>query len=432
MCPRVPLRSAPVDGLNDGLEMQRKVPERTLQRLTGLSVERAKRPGYIHDGGGLYLRISPAGRKGWIFRYMLAGKRRDMGLGPYPAVSLATARKSAAEARGTVGAGIDPIAVRDAQRARQRLEEVRRLTFDEAAAQYIDEHGGMWRSAKHRMQWRSSLDSYASPAIGSMSVADVGTVDVKRVLAPIWNRKFETASRLRGRIERILDWAKANGHRTGENPARLKNLALPARSQDNPVNRHVAVPIDDLPGVYLRLCEIQDVAALALRFVILTAARAGEAVGARWSEIDLEKRIWTIPGDRMKAGEAHSVPLSDGAMAVLKASENAKVGDLVFPGWRNGRPVSLTPLSKVMKAAADAEATVHGLRSTFRDWVAERTNYPREVAEMALAHSVGSKVEAAYQRSKLIERRRPMMQAWSDFAVASPGPAVVVPFRSAA
>jgi integrase len=270
------------------------------------------------------------------------------------------------------------------------------------------------------------------PAIGSMSVADISTVDIKRVLVPLWKQKFETASRLRGRIERILDWAKANGHRAGENPARLQNLALPARSQDNPVNRHEAVPIDDLPGVYLRLCDLEGADALALRFTILTAARAGEAVGARWSEIDLEKRVWTIPGDRMKAGEAHSVPLSDGAVAVLKASEGARLGDLVFPGWRNGRPVSLTALLTAMKTVAGDEATIHGLRSTFRDWVAERTDYPREVAEMALAHAIGSKVEAAYQRSKLIEKRRPMMQAWADFATSPPGPAVVVPFRSAA
>jgi integrase len=412
--------------------MQRKNPERTLQRLTSLSVERAKQPGYIHDGGGLYLRISPGGRKGWIFRYMLAGKRRDMGLGPYPAVSLAAARKAAAEARGTVGTGTDPITARDTERARIRLEEARRLTFDQAAKQYIDEHEGMWGNAKHRLQWRNTLGAYASSKIGGMSVADISTVDIKRVLAPLWKQKFTTASRLRGRIERILDWAKANGHRVGENPARLRSLALPARSQDNPVNRHVAVPIDDLPGVYLRLCDLQEVAALALRFVILTAARAGEARGARWSEIDLENRIWTVPDDRMKAGEAHSVPLSDGAMAILKASEGARLGDLVFPGWRNGRPVSLAALSKTVKAAAGDEATIHGLRSTFRDWVAERTDYPREVVEMALAHAIGSKVEAAYQRSKLIEKRRPMMQAWSDFATTPSAPAVVVPFRSAA
>jgi integrase len=432
MCPRVPLRTRQVDGLNDGQEMQRKNPERTLQRLTGLSVERAKEPGYVHDGGGLYLRISPAGSKGWIFRYMLAGRRRDMGLGPYPAVSLAAARKVASEARGTAGTGIDPIVARDAQRARQRLEEARRLTFDQAAKQFIDEHEGMWGNAKHRLQWRNSLGAYASPKIGSMSVADISTVDIKRVLAPLWKQKFETASRLRGRIERILDWAKANGHRAGENPARLQSLALPARSQDNPVNRHAAVPIDDLPGVYLRLSQLEDVAALALRFIILTAARAGEAVGARWSEIDLESRIWTIPGDRMKAGEAHSVPLSDGAMAILNAREGARLGDLVFPGWRNGRPVSLSALSREMKAVAGGEATIHGLRSTFRDWVAERTDYPREVAEMALAHAIGSKVEAAYRRGKLIEKRRPMMQAWADFATSPPGAAVVVPFRSAA
>ena len=273
---------------------------RTLQRLTALVIARAKAPGYLADGEGLYLQITAAGARSWIYRFALAKRRRDMGLGPFPAVSLAAARKLAAEARALVKAGQqDPIAAREAQRARQRLDDARGVTWDKAVEQFLADHEITWRNPKHRQQWRNTLTTYASPVLGGLSVAAIDTPEVIKVLDPIWTRKSETASRVRGRIERVLDWSKVRGYRTGENPARWRghlDHVFPARGKVRKVKHHDAVSIDAMPAVYGRLRYAEGVSPLAARFTILTAARAGETAGARWSEIDRHAAVWTIPG----------------------------------------------------------------------------------------------------------------------------------------
>jgi integrase len=401
---------------------------RRLQHLTALSIIRAKTPGYIHDGSGLYLQVAPAGSKSWIFRFSLGGKRREMGLGPYPGVSLAAARKSAAESRSLVKAGQDPIAARDAERARKRLEDARAITFDQAADQFIAANEPSWRNGKHRGQWRTSLAAFASPIIGKMSVADIGVTEVMRVLEPLWREKTETGSRVRARIERVLDWARVRGYRTGENPAQWRghlDKLLPARRKVQKVKHHAAVALDDLPVVYARLADLDSMTALALRFAILTAARAGEVTGAQWSEFDMEAKVWTVPSDRIKAGKTHRVPLSREAMGILTKVRAMATATLVFPGWVAGRPLSLTSMLKGLKVAGGGAATVHGFRSTFRDWTSERTNYPRDVAEMALAHSIGDRVEAAYRRGDLFERRKLMMEEWATFVQTAPSAKVV-------
>jgi integrase len=407
---------------------------RSLQRLSPLTVERTKKPGRVHDGGGLYLQVTPTGGKSWVFRYALNGRRPEMGLGPHPAVNLAAARKAASAARSLVKAGQDPIAARDAERGRQRLESARGITFDQAAKQFLDSHEATWRNEKHRQQWHNTLDAYASPIIGATSVADLTTGDVTRVLDPIWKTKPETASRLRARIERILNWAKVREFRTGENPARWRghlDNVYPARSEALPVAHHAAVAIDDLPATYAALCQFGGTAAQALRFLILTAARAGEVTGASWSEIDLQERVWTIPAARMKAGREHRVPLSSEAMEILKARREAMLGDLVFPSWRNGRPIAPSTLLTALRAAG-CQATVHGLRSTFRDWTAERTDTPHDVAEMALAHAIENKAEAAYRRGDLMTKRAVLMQRWATFATTPHVAAEVVPIHKVA
>ena len=351
-----------------------------------------------------------------------------MGLGPYPGVSLAAARQSASSAHSLVRVGKDPIAARDAERARKRLEDARAITFDQAADQYIAANEPGWRNDTHRGQWRTSLAAFASPVIGKMPVADIGVTEVMRVLEPLWREKTETGSRVRGRIERVLDWAKVRGYRTGENPAQWRghlDKLLPARRKVQKVKHHAAVAIDDLPAVYAKLADLDSMTALALRFAILTAARAGEVTGARWSEIDMEAKVWTVPSDRIKAGKTHRVPLSREAMEILARVRATATGTLVFPGRVAGRPLSLASMLKVLKVAGGGDATVHGFRSTFRDWASERTHYPRDVAEMALAHAIGDKVEAAYRRGDLFERRKLMMEDWATFVLTTPSAKVV-------
>jgi integrase len=414
--------------------MMVEIMQRALQRLSSLAVERAKAPGYFHDGGGLYLQVTATGGKSWTYRFSLGGHRRDMGLGPYPAVSLAAARKAASEARSLAKAGRDPIATRDAERAVHRLGSARGLTFDQAAKQFLDGREATWRNEKHRQQWRNTLDAYASPIIGATSVADLTTADVTRVLDPIWKTRPETASRLRARIERILDWANVRGYRAGENPARWRghlDNVYPIRSEARPVAHHAAVAIDDLPATYAALCQSAGTAALALRFLILTAARAAEVTGATWAEIDFQEKIWTIPASRMKAGREHRVPLSSEAVAILTARRAAMLGDLVFPSWRNGRPLASSSLLTALRVAGRS-ATVHGLRSTFRDWTAERTETPRDVAEMALAHTIENKAEAAYRRGELMTKRAVLMQRWATFATTPHVQAEVVPLHRVA
>jgi integrase len=270
--------------------------------------------------------------------------------------------------------------------------------------------------------------TFASPVIGEMSVADIGVTEVMRVLERLWREKTETGSRVRGRIERVLDWAKVRGYRTGGNPAQWRghlDKLLPARRKVQKVKHHAAVAIDDLPSVYAKLAGLESVAALALRFVILTAARASEVTGARWSEFDMKARVWTVPSDRIKAGKTHRVPLSREAMEILARIRTTATGTLVFPGWVIGRPLAHASLLKVLRAAGGGDATTHGMRSSFRDWASERTNYARDVAEMALAHAIGDKVEAAYRRGDLFERRKLMMEDWARFVLTPPSAKVV-------
>ena len=409
---------------------------RSIHRLKQISLSRKLDPGYHGDGGGLYLQVTEPDSKSWIFRFSLAGKRREMGLGPYPAVTLAAARTAATEARSLVKAGKDPIAARGAERARQRLEEARGVTFDQAVEQFMETHEDGWRSAKHRQQWRNTLKAYASPALGHLAVALIGTAEVTRVLDPIWKKKPETASRLRGRIERILDWSKVRGYRDGENPARWRghlDKVFPTRAKLRQIQHHAAVPIDDMPALYGKLYKASGTAPKALRFAILTAARAGEVMQAKWSEIDLKDGIWSIPAERMKAGRLHRVALSQDAVAILKEMAELRAGELVFPGQRAKRPISLSSLSKALTVAGGGDATTHGCRSTFKDWASERTSFPREVSEMALAHAIGDKVEAAYRRGELMEKRRALMQQWATFlTTGSKGKVVPIGSRRAA
>lgn len=405
---------------------------RALHRLSANAVTRARTAGYLHDGGGLYLQITTAGARSWVFRFTLAGRRRDMGLGAYPTVTLATARNLAAGARELVAAGTDPIADRDAQRVRQRLEEARGVTWDQAVVQFLEAHAPTWRNAKHRQQWRNTLTTYASPIMGRDPVAAIDTTHVTRVLDPIWRQKPETASRVRGRIERVLDWCKVRGLRQGDNPARWRghlDQVYPAKGKVRKVRHHPAVPIDALPAVYARLKASTGLAAKAVRFAILTAARPSEAAAARWPEFG-QPGLWSIPAARMKADRDHRAPLSGEAAEILAELIELRTrrDGYVFPGHKSGRPISLTAMSKALRAAGGGKATVHGTaRSTFRDWCSERTTFAREVSEMALAHSIGDKTERAYRRGELMEKRAALMAAWANYLTAPAGVGKVVP-----
>jgi len=391
---------------------------RGMNRLSAMAVAKASKRGMIADGGGLYLRITASGSKNWIFRFNRDGRLRDMGLGAYPAISLAQARKLATECREHLARGVDPITDRDRRKAKARAEESKALTFDEAARQYIAAHESGWRNEKHRYQWRQSLAHYASPYFGSVGVADIETHHVLSALEPIWHAKPETASRVRGRIEAILDWCKARGLRDGENCARWRgHLAhlLPARSKVAKVKHHSALPWQDVPEFMAELREREAPAARALEFLILTAGRSGEVLKARWDEIDLRKRVWTVPAERMKAGVAHRVPLSDRAVEIIEAMAAARQSDFIFPGHRKGRPLSDMALLMLMRRMGRGDLTSHGFRASLRDWAAEATGFPHEVCEQALAHTISSAVERAYRRGDLFEKRRKLMQAWADF-----------------
>jgi len=367
------------------------------------------------DGGGLYLRIGPTGAKSWVYRFMRQGKRRDMGLGPLHVVSLADARVRAAECRKQRLDGKDPLAAREQERASARLDAAKSMTFTNCAEAYIKAHAPSWRNAKHADQWTNTLETYAGPVFGALPVQAVDLGLVMKVLESIWTAKPETASRVRGRIEAVLDWATVRGYRQGDNPARwrghLDNL-LPRRAKVQKVEHHAALPYAEM-GAFMEALRAQDcTAARALEFVILTAARTGEVISARWDEFDLGAKIWTIPGERMKAGREHRVPLSPAALALLKRMQ-AKGSEFIFPGSKPRRPLSNMAMLKLLERMKRADLTVHGFRSSFRDWAAERTNFAREVAEAALAHVVGDKVEAAYRRGDLFEKRRRLMEAWA-------------------
>jgi len=391
---------------------------RTVGKLTALKVGRVQKPGMYPDGAGLYLQVTGAGAKSWIFRFSLYGKAREMGLGSLSAITLADARAKAAECRRLLQDGKDPIEERKARLARAALEAARTITFKEAAANYIASHRAGWRNAKHASQWENTIATYAEPVLGRLSIQAIDIDLVLKVLQPIWETKPETASRVRGRIEAILDWAAAGGLRQGENPARWRGHLkhrLPDPSKVRRVKHHAALPYSKLPDFVVRLGAQQSVAGRALEFTILTAARTGETIGARWDEVDLSEKVWTVPADRMKAVREHRVPLSIRALAILRDEHDVRTSDYVFPGGKAGKPLSNMAMTEVLRRMGCGDITVHGFRSTFRDWAAERTNFPSEVVEMALAHVVGNKVKAAYRRGDLFEKRRRLMAEWETF-----------------
>jgi integrase len=415
---------------------------RTGSKLMAVQVTKAKGPAVLHDGGGLYLRISPTGAKSWVFRFQLDGKRRDMGLGPYPDISLAEARRRATEHRNQRRDGIDPLDAKAARRRAQRLAIAKGRTFRECAAEFIEKNRAGWRNAKHRQQWENTLETYVYPTLGELPVSAIDTGLVVQVLDPIWTQKPETASRVRGRIEAVLDAATVRGYRQGPNPAQWKgNLAhiLPARAKVWKVAHHAALPIDKMPEFLAVLRQRDGMAARALEFAILTATRTGEVLGARWGEIDLTAKIWTVPADRMKAGREHRVPLSNAVLTVLeKVRPLALMKDgtpdpaaPVFPGPRRALPMSNMTMLMLLRRMKRVDLTAHGFRSTFSDWAAERTAYPREVVEMALAHAVENKVEAAYRRGDLFDKRAKLMADWARSCEATP-PGEVVPLRAGA
>jgi len=364
---------------------------------------------------------------------MLAGRAREMGLGSVADVTLAEAREAAREARALVRQGVDPIAKRQAARAALRLDAAKAVTFEECAERYIGSHAAGWRNPKHAAQWPSSLKTYVYPVFGSLPVQAIDTGLVMKAVEPLWVTKTETASRVRGRIESVLDWAAARGYRQGENPARwrghLENL-LPKKSKVSRIEHHAALPYAEIADFMASLRQQEGTAARALEFTILTAARTGEVLGAKWPEIDLEGRLWTIPGERMKAGKEHRVSLSGAAIAVLERMQEVRSGDHVFPGARARRPISNMALLMTLRRMGRRDLTTHGFRSTFSDWCAEQTNTPSEVREMALAHAVSDKVEAAYRRGDLFEKRRQLMAAWARFCAAPTGEADILPFAA--
>jgi integrase len=411
-------------------------------KLSAVGVTRAKGPAVLHDGGGLYLRISLAGSRSWVFRFQLDGKRRDMGLGPYPDVSLAEARRRAIEHRNQRRDGIDPIVAKEARRQAQRLADAKGKTFREVAEEFIGPKEAGWRSAKHRQQWRNTLAAYVHPVLGDLPVASIDVGLVLKVVEPIWIEKPETAGRVRGRIEAVLDAATVRGYRQGPNPAQWKgNLAhiLPARAKVKKVEHHAALPFDEVPAFLADLQRQGGIAARALEFIIFSAARLGEAIGATWGEIDFDARVWTVPAERMKAGREHRVPLSDAALAVLErmrplalmADGKPDPAAPVFPGLRRALPLSSSATWALLRRRmGHTDLTIHGFRSSFRDWCAERTAYPRDVVEMALAHAIESKVEAAYRRGDLFEKRRHLMEAWAQFCTTPEKVGEVVPLHA--
>jgi integrase len=407
---------------------------RGAERLTAVKVAKLRAAGRYGDGRGLWLHIGPSGSKSWVLRYMRDGRAREMGLGPLDLVSLADARQRAREARRVLLDGRDPIDAKHEQRAQRRLDEARSMTFSTCAARYIAGHEAGWRNAKHRGQWQATLTTYAYPVFAELPVAAVDTGMVLKVLEPIWTLKPETAGRVRGRIERVLDWATARGYRHGDNPARWRghlDKLLPARAKVRKVAHHAALPYVELPAFMGELRIKKSISARALEFTILTACRTGEVIGATWGEIDLDARTWTLPAWRMKAEKELRVPLGGRAVEILKSLQREAGNPHVFIGGRRGAPLSNMAMLELMKGLRPGYVP-HGFRSTFRDWAAERTNYPNHVVEKALAHVVADKVEAAYRRGDLFEKRRRLMNEWGRYCASSTAErGAVVPMRGA-
>lgn len=388
---------------------------RRVRILNAPAVQRATKPGYYFDGAGLYLQVANGGSKSWVLRYAVNKRAREMGLGSLVTFTLAEARDRATKYRQMVADGIDPIDDRKAALLTRRMAEANIITFDKAADKFIQANKSGWRNAKHEDQWRNTLKTYASPVIGDLSVALVTTAHVMRILEPIWTTKTETATRLRGRIEKVLDWAKVQGYRSGDNPAAWRghlSEALPKPSKVADAGHHAALPWLEIGAFMVALAAMPGLAARALEIIILCATRTSEALNAKWAEIDLDAGLWTIPKERMKSFREHRVPLSTSVIRIL--NDLPRVGEFVFPGAKEGTSLSNMACLQLLKRMERPDLTVHGFRSTFRDWVSESTAYPRDVAEMALAHTIEDKSEAAYRRGDLLEKRRAMMQDWAN------------------
>jgi integrase len=376
-------------------------------KLTARKVETAK-PGKYSDGGNLYLIVSATGSRKWVLRFTWRGLAKEMGLGSASTVPLADAREKAASARRKIGQGLNPID--------ERKRDGGIPTFGEVADDVREALSSGFRNEKHKAQWKSTLETYAAP-LRAKPVDTIATDDVLSVLKPIWASKAETASRVRGRIEKVLDAAKAKGFRNGENPARWRGHLdhLLPRPLKLARGHHAAMPYEEVAAFITRLREREASAALALELCILTAARSGEILGMQWTEIDLDKKIWTVPANRMKAGREHRVPLSPRAIAILRSIEKAKVSEFIFPGQTRNKPLSNMAMEMVLRRMKIEDATVHGFRSSFRDWAGNISSFPREIVETALAHVIGDKAEQAYRRSDALEKRRKLMEAWATY-----------------
>ncbi|RCS59588.1 tyrosine-type recombinase/integrase [Parvibium lacunae] len=384
----------------------------------GLNKEKYTKAGRYSVGGvaGLYLKVSPSGARSWVLRVIVGNKRRDMGLGGFPDVTLAQARDKARQVRADLEKGIDPIAARNANKSALIAARNKEITFEKAATLFIDTKSLGWKNAKHTAQWSATLKTYAYPIIGKMQVKDIESPHILKILEPIWGTKTETASRLRGRIEQVIDWTIAARYIAGENPAkwqgRLDKL-LPHPSKVAKIKHHPAMAYTEIGKFMADLRHKVGVSVRLLEFTILTAVRSGEARGATWAEIDLDAGVWTIPAERMKAKKEHRVPLSEPALKILREMPRIDDGALVFQAPRGGM-LSDMAMTAIMRRMGQ-DTVPHGFRSTFRDWCAECTNYPREVAEMALAHAIDNKVEAAYRRGDLFEKRARLMAEWAKF-----------------
>jgi len=395
---------------------------RASERLTALKAKRSKR-GLHHDGHGLYLQVTEGGQRSWVYRYTLAGRAREMGLGPLHTVSLKQARERAQSARLLKLDGIDPIERKRAERAARQAADAKSKTFAQCVDDYFRDHANTWRSARYRSDWMSSLRQHAIPVLGKLPIAAIDTPLVLKALKLIWNEIPETASRVRNRIETVIDWATAHHYRSGDNPARWNGRlehALPTRRKVAPVKHFAALPYVKIASFMAKLRTETSAAAACLQFIALTCARMSEAIGATWDEVDLANKVWVVPANRMKGGKEHRVPLSDAALVVLKEMQAIRRSDYVFPGQKKGHPVGTNSVWRLAKWAADSNITVHGLRATFRIWAAEKTSFSSEVAEAALAHAVPDAVVASYKRTDFFERRRKLMEQWGTFCTAAP------------
>ena len=399
-----------------------------MHKLTALQVKQLKKRGLYGDGGGLYLQITKAGNKSWIFRYSVEGKQKNHGLGALHTFSLAEVREAARECRKLRQQGLDPIAEKKKRAVTAKLEAAQSLTFEDCTEQYVAAHKKGWKINRHTAKWWRALELYAYPTFGDLPVGQIDANTVFAALEPIWQDKNETASRVRSRIEQILDWAKVRGYRKGENPeiwkGNLSHLLL-AREKVKKVQHMKSLPYADMPTFWKDLSKRSTPASIMLRFTILTVARTGDTRFAVWDEIDFDEKIWTIPGERMKAEKEHRVPLSSEALKILKAQKKKRINNFIFPGPLKDKAFSENAMLTVLKDMnLKGRATVHGFRSTFKVWASEQTDYSNEISEFALAHVQGNKVQEAYKRTDLLDKRVPLMEDWAAYCLSKSKAAV--------